>query len=95
MAFQNAQAKKTVAENKLEQTVQEIVNTKIELRGVEQEYNEKINKAEAERLQSLGTIEVGKGEVAKLENQVSNLCFKFYNKNLCIKAWIFFDKLLT
>lgn len=39
---------------------------------MEQEYNEKINKAEAERLQSLGTIEVGKGEVAKLENQVSN-----------------------
>ena len=72
VVFQNAQAKKTVAENKLEQTVQEIINTKIELRGVEQEYNEKINKAEAERLQSLGTIEVGKGEVAKLENQVSN-----------------------
>lgn len=72
VVFQNAQAKKTVAENKLEQTVQEIVNTKIELRGVEQEYNEKINKAEGERLQSLGTIEVGKGEVAKLENQVSN-----------------------
>lgn len=72
VAFQNAQAKKTVAENKLEQTVQEIVNTKIELRGVEQEYNEKINKAEGDRLQSLGTIEVGKGEVAKLENQVSN-----------------------
>jgi multidrug resistance efflux pump len=72
VVFQNAQAKKTVAENKLEQTIQEIVNTKIELRGVEQEYNEKINKAEGERLQSLGTIEVGKGEVAKLENQVSN-----------------------
>ena len=72
VVYQNAQAKKTVAENKLEQTVQEIVNTKIELRGVEQEYNEKINKAEGERLQSLGTIEVGKGEVAKLENQVSN-----------------------
>jgi len=72
VVLQNAQAKKTVSENKLEQTVQEIVNTKIELRGVEQEYNEKINKAEAERLQSLGTIEVGKGEVAKLENQASN-----------------------
>jgi hypothetical protein len=72
VVFQNAQAKKTVAENKVEQTIQEIVNTKIELRGVDQEYNEKINKAEGERLQSLGTIEVGKGEVAKLENQVSN-----------------------
>lgn len=70
--FQNAQAKRTVAENKQEQTVQEIVITKIELRGVEQEYNEKINKAEGERFQSLGNIEVGKGDVAKLENQVSN-----------------------
>jgi multidrug resistance efflux pump len=70
--FQNAQAKKTVAENKLEQTLQEMVNTKIELKSLEQEYNEKINKAEGERLQSLGNIEVGKGEVAKLENQASN-----------------------
>lgn len=70
--FQNAQAKRTVAENKQEQTVQEIVITKIELRGVEQEYNEKINKAEGERFQSLGNIEVGKGDVAKLENQASN-----------------------
>lgn len=33
VVFQNAQAKKTVAENKLEQTLQEIVNTKIELRA--------------------------------------------------------------
>ena len=70
--FQNAQAKKTVAENKLEQTSQEITNTKIELKSVDQEYNEKINKADGERLQSLGNIEVGKGEVAKLENQASN-----------------------
>jgi multidrug resistance efflux pump len=71
-AFQNAQAKKTVAENKIEQTLQEIGNTKIELKAVEQDYNEKINKADADRFQSLGSIEVGKGEVAKLENQVSN-----------------------
>ena len=54
------------------QTQQDLANTKIELNGVEQEYDEKINKAESERFQSLGQIENNKGEVAKLENQVSN-----------------------
>ncbi len=71
-AMQNALAKKTIAENKVNQTLQEIQNTKIELRGVDQEYNEKMNKAEGEKFQSLGMIETGKGEIAKLENQVSS-----------------------
>ena len=71
-AMQNALAKKTIAENKVNQTLQEIQNTKIELRGVDQEYSEKMNKAEGEKFQSLGMIETGKGEIAKLENQVSS-----------------------
>jgi multidrug efflux pump subunit AcrA (membrane-fusion protein) len=71
-AMQNSLAKKTIAENKVNQTLQEIQNTKIELRGVDQEYSEKMNKAEGEKFQSLGMIETGKGDVAKLENQVSS-----------------------
>ncbi len=71
-SMQNALAKKTTAENKVNQTLQEIQNTKIELRGVDQEYSEKMNKAEGEKFQSLGMIETGKGEVAKLENQVTS-----------------------
>mgnify|MGYP000449805948 FL=1 len=71
-AMQNALAKKTIAENKVNQTLQEIQNTKIELRGVDQEYSEKMNKAEGEKFQSLGMIETGKGDVAKLENQVAS-----------------------
>jgi multidrug efflux pump subunit AcrA (membrane-fusion protein) len=71
-AMQNALAKKTIAENKVNQTLQEIQNTKIELRGVDQEYSEKMNKAEGEKFQSLGMIETGKGDIAKLENQVSS-----------------------
>ncbi len=71
-AMQNALAKKTIAENKVNQTLQDIQNTKIELRGVDQEYSEKMNKAEGEKFQSLGMIETGKGEIAKLENQVSS-----------------------
>ncbi|MFM6942984.1 MAG: HlyD family secretion protein [Aquirufa sp.] len=71
-SMQNALAKKTTAENKVNQTLQEIQNTKIELRGVDQEYSEKMNKAEGEKFQSLGMIETGKGDVAKLENQVAS-----------------------
>lgn len=71
-SMQNALAKKTIAENKVNQTLQEIQNTKIELRGVDQEYSEKMNKAESDKFQSLGMIETGKGEIAKLENQVTN-----------------------
>jgi multidrug resistance efflux pump len=72
VAMQNALAKKTTAENKVNQTLQDIANTQIELRGVDQEYREKINKAEGERFQSLGQIETNKGDIAKLENQVTN-----------------------
>jgi multidrug efflux pump subunit AcrA (membrane-fusion protein) len=71
-AMQNSLAKKTIAENKVNQTLQEIQNTKIELRGVDQEYSEKMNKAEGEKFQGLGMIETGKGDIAKLENQVSS-----------------------
>ena len=71
-SMQNALAKKTIAENKVNQTLQEIQNTKIELRGVDQEYSEKMNKAESDKFQSLSMIETGKGEIAKLENQVAN-----------------------
>ncbi|MFD3408390.1 HlyD family efflux transporter periplasmic adaptor subunit [Aquirufa sp. HETE-83D] len=71
-SMQNSLAKKTTAENKVNQTLQEIQNTKIELRGVDQEYSEKMNKAEGEKFQSLGMIETGKGDVAKLENQVTS-----------------------
>lgn len=71
-AAQNALAKKTIAENKINQTQQDLRNAAIEQGAIEQEYNEKINKAESERFQSLSQIENGKGEVAKLENQVTN-----------------------
>jgi len=72
VAMQNALAKKTTAENKVNQTLQEITNTQIELKGVDQEYSEKANKAESERFQSLGQVETNKGDIAKLENQVTN-----------------------
>jgi multidrug resistance efflux pump len=72
VAMQNSLAKKTTAENKVNQTLQEIANAQIELRGVDQEYSEKINKADGERFQSLSEVETNKGDIAKLENLVTN-----------------------
>ncbi len=72
VAMQNSLAKKTTAENKVNQTLQDIANAQIELRGVDQEYNEKINKADGERFQSLSEVESNKGDIAKLENLVTN-----------------------
>ncbi|TAE82641.1 MAG: HlyD family efflux transporter periplasmic adaptor subunit [Bacteroidetes bacterium] len=72
VAFQNALAKKQIVENKIEQTLQELANIKLDQQSTIQEYTEKISKAEGERLQSLSQIAITEGEVAKLENTVSN-----------------------
>jgi len=72
IAYQNALAKKIIAENKLAQTQQEVLNTKIEKNSVEQDYAEKISKAEGDRYQTMSQVATGQGEVAKLENQLSN-----------------------
>lgn len=72
LSFQNAQAKKIMIENKLAQTKQEFSIIRIEQNSVQQDYTEKISKAEGDRFQSYSQIATGQGEVAKLENQVSN-----------------------
>lgn len=70
--YQNAVAKKITTENKIAQTQQELLNIRIEQNSVEQEYTEKINKAEGDKFQYLGQIANALGDVSKLENQVSN-----------------------
>lgn len=70
--YQNALAKKIMVDNKLAQTQQDITNTKIEQSSVEQEYAEKISKAEGEKFQSLSQIASGQADMAKLENQITN-----------------------
>ncbi|RYY49326.1 MAG: HlyD family efflux transporter periplasmic adaptor subunit [Chitinophagaceae bacterium] len=70
--YQQAQAKQIAAQNKLSNTQQDISNTRIEIAAIQQEYNEKISKTRGEQYQSLSEITNGSGEVAKLENQVSN-----------------------
>jgi multidrug efflux pump subunit AcrA (membrane-fusion protein) len=72
LSYQNAVAKKIMVENKLAQTQQEVTNVKIEKNSVEQEYTEKISKAQGDRFQSLSQIATGEGDIAKLENAVAN-----------------------
>lgn len=67
-SFQSAQAKKISAENKLANTKQELVITRLEIRAQIQENLEKKAKAEGDRLQSLTSIATGQAEVAKLKN---------------------------
>jgi multidrug resistance efflux pump len=70
--YQNSLAKKITTENKIAQTQQELLNIQIEQNSAEQEYTEKINKAQGEKFTNMGQIATTQGDVAKLENQVAN-----------------------
>jgi multidrug resistance efflux pump len=70
--YQNAMAKKISAENKFANSKQDLTITKIEMNSVQQDYTEKISKAQGEQYQSLSEIAGSRGEIAKLQNQYSN-----------------------
>lgn len=72
IAYQNATAKKTAAQNKLAQTRQELITVNLEQSATVQDYSEKLNKTQGELFQSKGQIESSEGDIAKLQNQVSN-----------------------
>lgn len=72
VSFQNAAAKKTTAENKLANTRQELGIARLEISAVNQDYLEKVSKAQGDQFQSMSQIAGGQGEVAKLQNLVSN-----------------------
>ena len=70
--LQSATAKKISAENKYLASQQERNITRIELSATQQEYAEKLSKAEGDRFGSLSLVEGGKGEIAKLQNQFTS-----------------------
>lgn len=71
-SYQNTMAKKLSAENKYINTRQDMNLLRIEMNSAQQEYAEKMAKAEGDRFQSLSEIAAGEGEVAKLQNQYSS-----------------------
>lgn len=72
MNFQNAQAKRISAQNKFLQAKQEMTNLLIEKNSVEQEYRDKISKAEGERFASLSNAASTEAELSKLQNLYAN-----------------------
>jgi multidrug efflux pump subunit AcrA (membrane-fusion protein) len=73
---QNASAKKISAEIKFTNTKTDLLNTLIELNQVEQEYAEKIFKAQGEQARAQSEIAAGKGELSKLSNQYANYAIR-------------------
>lgn len=67
-SYQSALSKKISAENKLANTKQDLVITRLEIRAQVQDNLEKKAKAEGDRLQSLTAIASGQAEIAKLKN---------------------------
>jgi multidrug efflux pump subunit AcrA (membrane-fusion protein) len=70
--YQNAQAKKVSAENKLANSRQDLTITRIEMNAQQQENIEKVTKAQGEQFQSLTQIASGQADIAKLENQYAS-----------------------
>jgi len=66
--FQNAQAKKIMAENKLANSKQDLAITRIEMSALQQENVEKVSKAQGDQFQSLTQIASGQSDIAKLQN---------------------------
>lgn len=68
VSFQNAQAKRISAENKLLQSKQELINLSIEKNGTVQDYTDKIAKAEGDRFASLSGAASTAADISKLKN---------------------------
>ena len=74
--YQSAMAKKMSAENKYYASRQEINILQIERSAVQQEYAEKVSKAESDKFGSLSMVATGQGDVAKLQNQYASYAIR-------------------
>ena len=82
--FQNGLAKKTGTENKYKQSRQELISLQMEKNSTEQDYRDKIAKAEGEKLGALSAAASTGAEVAKLQNALAN--YDARNKLYYIRA---------
>ena len=82
--LQDAQAKKISAENKLLGSKNELINAKVELSSVENQYRNKIAKAESEKYTALSSMYDAEAVVTKMQSQYMNYSMRtgFY----CITA---------
>lgn len=69
---QDALAKKMSADNKFVSSKNELLNAEIELNSIQQDYQEKLMKAESDKFSALSLLYEGEGSLTKLQNQLAN-----------------------
>jgi multidrug resistance efflux pump len=84
LLLQENQASLISAQNKLLSTRNELINARIELRAIENDYREKLAKAQSDRNTALSTFFDTQAEISKMENQLSN--YRVRQDNYYIKA---------
>ncbi len=70
--LQDALSKKMSAINKFNISKNEFLNAEIELNSIQQDFQEKLLKAESEKFSSLSLLYEGEGSLTKLQNQLAN-----------------------
>ncbi len=75
-SYQTSLAKKISAENKYLASKQEQAILQIETSALQQEYAEKVAKAEGDRFTALSQVATGQGDIAKLQNQYANYAIR-------------------
>ncbi len=74
--FQELRAKGLSAENKYQQSIQEIDNLKLQLNAADSEYAGKVAKAQSDKQSTISEKFGAEGEVNKLKNQYSNYALR-------------------
>lgn len=70
--FADTEAKYIEAQQNLKQSENKILNARIELNRIDNEFKDKISKAESEKSSTLANLYEAEAEVTKLQNQFSN-----------------------
>lgn len=72
LKLQETQAKRISAENKLLKSKNELINAEVELSSIENQYRDKLSKAESEKYASLSNMYDAEAVVTKMQNQYMN-----------------------
>lgn len=72
LKLQETQSKKISAENKLLSSRNELINAKVELSSIENQYRDKLSKAESDKFTALSNMYDAEAIVSKMQNQYMN-----------------------
>lgn len=74
--FQESKAKVASAENKYLESTTEVVNARVNIAGIQAEYQDKISKATSDLNNTLAEVFDGQGELAKAKNEYANMTIR-------------------